>query len=253
MTLDELVAQPGPVRVYLDANVLIPNYLRMAVLELAEAEELSVHWSTEVLREVRRNLVRPEGYALEPAKVDRMLRQLAAGFPDAKVAVRKRDAAQFKGKTDPKDEHVAAGALNLSRDMFEGAPVVLITFNTRDLPQAAFEATPVLVANPDKFLSALLRARPCVADRLLALCQSWTIRQMTPEDLLALLDRAGCSEFTDTLAHAWGFDVVEAADQALPWQPKGATTSQDSLPEPAVPLGMAAPAATPPTKGASAA
>lgn len=59
---------------FLDANILIPQYLRMVFLELAEAGLVQIHWSDDVLIETRRNLVKTGGsYQLEAKTVDRML------------------------------------------------------------------------------------------------------------------------------------------------------------------------------------
>ena len=54
---------------YLDANVLLPEYLRAIFLDLAYAGLVRVHWGEQVLDEVRRNLVRPQ-FGLAPVVVD---------------------------------------------------------------------------------------------------------------------------------------------------------------------------------------
>ena len=65
VVLEDLVSAPGPVQVFLDANVLNPQNLRAVFLELADAREIRVHWTREVLDEVRRNLVRHTAYGLD--------------------------------------------------------------------------------------------------------------------------------------------------------------------------------------------
>jgi len=55
---------------YLDANVLLPAYLRAVILDLADAELVRVHWGEQVLAEVRRNLIRPK-FDMTPAAVAR--------------------------------------------------------------------------------------------------------------------------------------------------------------------------------------
>jgi len=42
---------------FLDANILLPQYLRAVFLDLAAAGVIRVHWTSEILVEVRRNLV----------------------------------------------------------------------------------------------------------------------------------------------------------------------------------------------------
>ncbi len=46
-------------RLYLDANILLPEYLRAVFLDLADEGLVTVHWGKQVLAEVRRNLVSP--------------------------------------------------------------------------------------------------------------------------------------------------------------------------------------------------
>lgn len=55
-----LVAPGVPPVVFLDANILIPEYLRSIFLELSEAGILQANWSEGVLTETRCNLIDPE-------------------------------------------------------------------------------------------------------------------------------------------------------------------------------------------------
>src|SRR5690349_8784678 len=109
---------------YLDANVLLPEYLRAVILDLADAELVRVHWGEQVLAEVRRNLLEPS-FAMTPAAVGKLLRHMRDAFPDAVVLGSEALESGFEGKTDPKDVHVAAGALKLSRERYGGQPVLL--------------------------------------------------------------------------------------------------------------------------------
>ena len=132
-TLVDLV-QGGRVHIFLDANVLIPEYLRTVFLDMAEAGLFQPYWSPSVLEETRRNLIDPDIYGLEMAKVDQLLKCLNEGFPGALVQGSEKYVAAFKGKTDSKDQHVAAGALKVSQSVHEGLrqsfwlPTTLWTF-----------------------------------------------------------------------------------------------------------------------------
>lgn len=205
VVLEDLVSAPGPVQVFLDANVLIPQNLRAVFLELADAREIRVHWTREVLDEVRRNLVRHTAYGLDPAKVDRLLNLMAQAFPDALVQGHMPLETRFIGKTDCKDQHVAAGALKLSLTVLGGQAVSLVTSNAVDLPQRAFEGTPVLMVRPDRFLTTLLQARPgavtATIERLLARLNS---PKLTREDFLDIMIAARCEGFAVALGHEWG-------------------------------------------------
>jgi hypothetical protein len=56
--------------VFLDANILLPQYLRVVMLDLADAGLLIPHWSLEVLGEVRRNL---HQFGVESAKAEKLV------------------------------------------------------------------------------------------------------------------------------------------------------------------------------------
>ena len=56
-------------RLYLDANILLPEYLRTVFLDLADEGLVRVHWSRQVLAEVRRNLV-SQKFGLSPESTD---------------------------------------------------------------------------------------------------------------------------------------------------------------------------------------
>ena len=191
--------------VFLDANILIPEYLRSIFLELSEAGLLQTNWSEGVLDETRRNLIDPDGrFGLDAVRVDRMLKLMRSHFPQALVLGFESLVPQFVGRTDPKDEHVAAGALKRSKAVYGGEPVVLVTSNVTDLPQSAFAGTKIRVARPGRFLAELVNAEPgvpVVIDRML---KRFRKPKATREDLLNIMVNADCIEFAEALATAWG-------------------------------------------------
>lgn len=202
-------AAPGPLvdagrapLLYLDANILLPEYLRAVFLGLADAELVRVHWGEQVLVEVRRNLLRPR-FGLTPAVVDKLFSELAAAFPDALVRGSEPLEARFKGKTDPKDAHVAAGALRLSEALYGGQPVLLVTSNIRHLPASAFAGTFVRPARPGAVLEDLLAAQPAVANVLDAMLRRFKRPQVSRADLLDILDASNCNAFATALGKAW--------------------------------------------------
>jgi len=200
------LVEPGVVPVvFLDANILIPEYLRSIFLELYEAGFLQANWSEGLLAETRRNLIAPDGkFRLDANRVDRMLNLMRSHFPQALVHGFESLVPQFVGRTDPKDEHVAAGALKRSKTVYGGEPVVLVTANVSDLPHAAFAGTKVRVARPGRFLTELVNAEPgvpAVIDRLL---KRFRKPKTTRVDLLNIMVNVDCSEFAEALAAAWG-------------------------------------------------
>jgi hypothetical protein len=197
------LVSPGQVPLlYLDANVLLPEYLRAVILDLADAELVRVHWGEQVLAEVQRNLLKPK-FGMTPASVDKLLRDMRNAFPDALLLGSEALEPEFEGKTDPKDAHVAAGALKLSR-RYGGQPVLLVTGNIRHLPELAFRDTLVQPVRPGAVLKDLLAMQPAVADVLDAMLQRFEHPAVSREDLLAILDASNCRAFATALGNAWG-------------------------------------------------
>jgi hypothetical protein len=190
--------------VYLDANILLPQYLRSVFLDLADAGLIRVHWGKQVLEEVRRNLVKAP-FDRTARQASNLLRTINQAFPDALVLGSETLESHFVQSTDPKDAHVAAGALKLSRAVYAGEPVVLVTSNTKHLPQSAFAGTQVRSVRPGTFLVALLAAQPQVATVLATMLARFRKPQISQEDFLTILDHSGCSAFATALAKRWGF------------------------------------------------
>jgi hypothetical protein len=91
------LVSPGQVPLlYLDANVLLPEYLRAVILDLADAELVRVHWGEQVLAEVQRNLLKPR-FGMTPAAVDKLLRDMRNAFPDALVLGSEALEPEFEG------------------------------------------------------------------------------------------------------------------------------------------------------------
>ncbi len=195
----------GRIVVFLDANVLIPQYLRSVFLDLAQAKLFLPCWTRKIFEEVRRNLLSPRGrYRLKSQAVEKLFNQIEATFPTSLVQVDDRLDLQFDGKTDPKDRHVAAGALQASLAAVPPSAVVLVTHNVRDLPQTAFDRKHVLVASPDRFLGHLLARFPeIVSDVLIGLCARLRSPPITRPVLLRILVGSGCGRTAAALATLW--------------------------------------------------
>lgn len=200
-----LVVPGVPPVVFLDANILIPEYLRSIFLELSEAKLLQANWSEGVLDEMRRNLIDPNGrFKLDADRVDRMLKLMRSHFPQALVHGSERWIPRFVGRTDTKDEHVAAAALKRSKAGYGGEAVVLVTSNISDLPQPAFAGTQVVVARPGQLLTEMINTEPGVPAVLDKMLKRFTKPKTTRVDLLNIMMNADCVEFAEALAAAWG-------------------------------------------------
>lgn len=205
------LALPGEVtHVFLDANVLLTQYVRACVLELAEAGLCHVYWTQKVLDEVRRNLVGVKFKKTE-AEADRLLAQLSSGFPEALVTKWEALEPTFAGKTNPDDQHVAAGALQLSQGTLGGGKVILMTNNSRHLPHSAFIGTSVQVAKHGTVLNELLAAQPSAPQTLDAMVKRFkkpvSLKPGLTDNkrgLLERLDASNCRGFASALGQAWG-------------------------------------------------
>lgn len=125
-------------------------------------------------------------------------------FPQALVQGFEGLIPQFIGRTDPKDEHVAAGALKRSRAAYGGEVVVLVTSNVSDLPQSAFAGTKVRVSRPGRFLAEFVNANPGVPDVIDSMLERLRTPKTTRVDLLNIMVNADCADFAEALAAAWG-------------------------------------------------
>jgi len=139
------LAMSGPVAV-LDANVLFPASLRDTLLRAAEKKWYEVHWSADIIEEMRRNLL-GLGQATEP-QVTKLLNSLNRAFPAATVIAYQRLIAQMTN--DPKDRHVLAAAVTIQAN-------VIVTFNLRDFPASALQPYHIVAQHPDQFLLDLFQ------------------------------------------------------------------------------------------------
>ena len=199
------LVQPGktPV-VFLDANVLLPEYIRAVFLDLADAGLIEVNWSADVLLEVRRNL--EAKFGLTAAKADRLVTVLQTAFPGSLVQGYLKHAKKFIGSVHSGDKHVAAAAYKLSIRDYAGRNIVLVSHNLKHLPKKAFVDTTVLTSRPGPFLEKLIATKPGeVSSVLKTLCARMTKPPISEMDLLTLLENSDCKGFAAKLAEVWGF------------------------------------------------
>lgn len=143
--------------VFLDACVLVPNWLRDILLTAAERELYRPLWSETVLDEMERALVNKRNLTSERARYTRQMMETA--FPDAAVL-------GFEGLSpsmpiNAKDQHVLAAAL-------VGHAQLLVTDNSKDFPASILSTFRINVQTADEFLMDLLARYP---DEILASLQ----------------------------------------------------------------------------------
>jgi len=137
---------PATFRVVVDACALYPLNLRDTLLRAAERGYFQLYWSSEILDEMHRNLVK-NGVMTED-KATRSRKVLAEVFPESMVVG--YEALVPAMPNHEKDRHVAAAAVKA------GAQVI-VTSNLRD-----FAALPdgIEAQAPDQFLIHLFDLDP---------------------------------------------------------------------------------------------
>jgi hypothetical protein len=132
-------------RAFLDANVIRGQQTTDILLSLADA---GVFETQKVIDEMRRN--RPPG--LSEANIDRRIRAMNVGFPDAMVEEPPQEL-QDQMQADPKDKHVLAGAVH-SRSQ------VLVTDNFKDFSPPSSGPHQMRVESLNQFLNRKLDESP---------------------------------------------------------------------------------------------
>ena len=133
----------------LDACALYPVGLRDTLLSVAQAHVFRPLWSAEIIEEVRGAIQRSVPGA-DPARIDRMLGQMKAAFPDAMLVGYSNLIPRMTNHAA--DRHVLAAAVSGHAD-------VIVTWNVRHFPPSACRPHGIAVETPDEFL-----ARVCVSD-----------------------------------------------------------------------------------------
>lgn len=171
---------------FFDTNVLYGALVNDFILELADRGLFRPLWSSDVMAELRRNLVRAtEDEALVEKRVSTMERY----FPDAMVAGYE-DLVPIM-TNDEKDRHVLAAAVR-------GGAEVLVTFNLKDFPPRSVEPFDLEIVHPDDFLLDQLDLYHAPTLRaLVELVEGYDSPAMTIDDYLLALTRAGLPKFAD--------------------------------------------------------
>lgn len=130
--------------VVLDANVLFPFTKRDALLRFAEAGLFRARWSSVILDEWTRNLIR-----IKPdlqKSIDSQIAAMKEAFPEACV-----DGGQelIEGLElpDPDDRHVLATAIVVGAEQ-------IVTDNLRDFPNTTLEEYGISPVSADDFLAS---------------------------------------------------------------------------------------------------
>ena len=163
-----------PPLVVLDANVIFPAPLRDLLLWISYNHIIRAHWTNQIHDEWMRNVEATQNIPRKALERVRRLMDHHAG--DALVTGYTNFESAFPD-TGPKDRHVAAAALTVSKNNRD-APVTIITWNTMDFAQSDLGPFSLNKQDLDKFLSGLLKDQ--TSDVLRAVKQQRTNLEKPP-------------------------------------------------------------------------
>ncbi|MBY8337925.1 PIN domain-containing protein [Alteriqipengyuania sp. NZ-12B] len=130
--------------VVLDANVLFPFTKRDALLRFAEAGLFRARWSSEILDEWTRNLLKLKPDLRE--SVESQIAAMAEAFPEACVDGG-QDLVEGLVLPDPGDRHVLATAIVVGAEQ-------IVTDNLKDFPLETLEEYGLSAVSADDFLAS---------------------------------------------------------------------------------------------------
>ena len=169
----------------LDACVLHPWALCQLQLLIAEHGLFRPVWSGQILEETKRSIIRahPE---IEEERISKRIAAMRFAFEDAEVSdaqVRARLAAVPESVPDH-DRHVVAAAL-------AGRADVIVTANIRHFSGPDLAELGIMVESPDDFLvDQWYLSAPAVADALVVMALQTKRPVLSPNEVLALLERS---------------------------------------------------------------
>ena len=177
----------------LDANVLYPQLLRDTLLSLAVERLYHARWSVTIHDEWTRNLAkdRPDLAAKLPAVIALM----NASVPDCLVTNYEQLANNIE-LPDADDRHVVAAAI-------AGHADAIVTFNTKDFPEAVLQPYGIEVQHPDEFVMNQLQLQKIPALSAIKKMRSrWTNPVRPAKELIAAFEKRGLPLSADLLREA---------------------------------------------------
>jgi predicted nucleic acid-binding protein len=146
------VSHPDDLIAVLDANVLYPQWLRDVMLTLAAMGYYQPRWSSQIIDEMRRNVL-ADHPSIDPQRFDdTTITALHGAFPEAWVAV--PDDLIATMDNEPGDRHVLATAIAAEAHL-------VVTSNITDFASPRYVTSGhVTVETPTDFLITVLDDHP---------------------------------------------------------------------------------------------
>jgi hypothetical protein len=174
-----------------DACVLYPAPIRDVLMHLALTDLYRARWTNDIHDEWIRSVLKNRPDLLR----ERLLRtrdRMNSHVRDALIHDY-QDLIPALSLPDPNDRHVLAAAI-------KGRVDVIVTYNTRDFPEAAIARYEVSAQHPDEFLTHVLDLAPgVVLGALQRLRQSLKSPPVEPAEYLSRLEQHELSSFVAKL------------------------------------------------------
>lgn len=156
-------------KILLDANVLYSNFIRDLLLSLFAARLYDAKWTDEINDEWVRHLLKNRT-DIDPQRIKRTL-ELMNGLTPSPLVANYRHLIEQITLPDKDDRHVLAAAIAC------GAKKIL-TWNLRDFPARFLNEFGISSENPDRFISALIIAKP---QKVVEVFRAARLRQKRPK------------------------------------------------------------------------
>jgi hypothetical protein len=174
----------------LDANVLYPFRIRDALLRFAEAGLFRARWSSAIMDEWRRNLLknRPD----LKHSVDAQIAAIHRAFPES--CVEGADGLiESLDLPDADDRHVLAAAIRTGAEH-------IVTENLRDFPEEKLDPFGITAVSADDFLSSTFELYPVEAlAALRAMRTHYKNPPFTPSEFIFDLQAKGLPKLASLL------------------------------------------------------
>jgi predicted nucleic acid-binding protein len=179
--------------VILDANVLYPQLLRDTLLSLAGENLYHARWSATINEEWVRNLVKNRPDIAD--KLPAVVKLMCDSVPDCLVTHYEK-LAESIDLPDPDDRHVVAAAI-------AGHADAIVTFNTKDFPQAVLQPYGIEVQHPDEFVMNQLQMQKIPALTAIKKMRArWSNPPRSAQDLITAFEWRGLPLTADLLREA---------------------------------------------------